>query len=332
MQSDPTSDYARGPRNMKDWRQVVPWIGAAAIVAGLACYLYINADRYISLLHVSAGGALALFILSAAFPVFNGLINTYIFRVLGANLTHREGFVVAASSTLVNLLPVPGGVLTRAVYLRHRHGLDYSKYVSAQLAFFVCSLGAYGLVGFIVLLYWALLRNLTVPPVLFAVFGLMIASLLMFSLPLEYLAARTSKLVWLRQAIDGWLMVSKNPALLIQLLGLDGLALLFLAARYWFAFHMLSQDVTPSQVLLFGASSILTQLVTFAPGGLGIREAIVGGLASLLGFDPAVSVAALGLDWLVMIVVVLITGGLSMIYLGRQLSDAPSASTGPNEL
>src|SRR5512143_3102698 len=111
----PTSDYAGGPQNMKDGRQVLPWIGAAGIVAGLVCYLYLNADRYISLLHVSAGGVLALFILSAAFPFFNGLINTYIFRVLGAHLTHREGFVVAASSALVNLLPVPGGVLARAV-------------------------------------------------------------------------------------------------------------------------------------------------------------------------------------------------------------------------
>jgi len=86
---------------------------------------------------------------------------------------------------------------------------------------------------------------------------------------------------------------------------------------------MLSQNVTLSQTLLFASASILTQLVTIAPGDLGVREAIVASVATVLGFDAGISVVAVSLDRLVAIVAIVLTGWVSMMILGKQFSGEP---------
>lgn len=97
--------------------------------------------------------------------------------------------------------------------------------------------------------------------------------------------------------------------------------MLTLAIRYWFAFRMLSQNVKISDAILFSSISVLTQLVSIAPGGLGVTETIVGGIAFLLGFELGVSIVAVGIDRLISTSVILVVGGASTIILGKQLSD-----------
>jgi uncharacterized protein (TIRG00374 family) len=89
---------------------------------------------------------------------------------------------------------------------------------------------------------------------------------------------------------------------------------------------MLSQAVTGGQALLFSSASVLTQLISFAPGGLGVREAIVGAVASALGFELAVSLAAVELDRLVATFTIVLVGWISTSLLGRDLSKASRKS------
>jgi uncharacterized protein (TIRG00374 family) len=121
------------------------------------------------------------------------------------------------------------------------------------------------------------------------------------------------------------MLISRNRLLLVQLVGLQAILILLLAIRYWLAFHMLSQEVSLSQTLLFASASILTQLVSIAPGGLGVREAIVAAVATALGFQPGASVVAVGLDRLIMTAAVLITGAVSTWLLGRRTTDSDAA-------
>ena len=51
---------------------------------------------------------------------------------------------------------------------------------------------------------------------------------------------------------------------------------------------------------MFASAALLSLLVSFAPGGLGVTEALVVAIASTLGFDIGVSVVALGLVRLVL--------------------------------
>lgn len=307
-------------------RSIILTIISFVIIAAFVYYLYMNADKYLELLHLSMLGIAALMALSLLAPFLNGAIGVYMFRSLGANLSQREGFLLAAASTLANQLPISGGIVTRALYLKQKYDLSYAKYFSATLALFFCSLAVYGLLGIAILLYWLLIRNIVASSVLFIGFGTMAASLLIFIFPVDFIKIPEVLYKWVHQAVEGWTLISKNPVLMLKLLGLQTGTMFLMAFRYWLAFHMLSQNVSVSQVLLMACASVLTQLVSFAPGGLGVREAIVGGIASALGFDAATSVAAVVLDRLVSTVMVVIIGWISTIILGKEISGTSKKS------
>jgi uncharacterized membrane protein YbhN (UPF0104 family) len=236
---------------------------------------------------------------------------------------------LAAVTTLANQLPVSGGFITKGLYLKHKYHVSYTKYFSSVLAIYFCTLATYGLLGMAILLYWVLLDSNRVAPILFVGFGAMAASLLVFTVPLEHMRLPPALRKWVQQAVEGWVLISKNPLLVSKVLVLQTLTMLIVAIRYWLAFHMLSQNVTASQVILMSSASILTQLVSFAPGGLGVREAIVGGVAAALGFDLTASVAAIGLDRLVATISIIVVGWISTIVLGNRYAATAMKPSGP---
>ena len=298
------------------------------IIAVFAYYLYDNADKYLELLHISRTGVLILFLLSLTFPLLNGMQNTYLYRGLGlAEFSHWDSFLITAASTLANQLPIPGGIISRAYYLRQRYNLSYSKYTSSTVATFIWYLAVNGLVGIVVLFYWIVINKLAIPSILAIAFTAMVACMLVFWLPLERISMTQRIRRWAQQLLEGWTAIGRNPGLLFKLAILQVALVAILSLRYWMAFHMLSQDISLGQTLLLASASILTQLVSLAPGGLGVREAIVASAATVLGFDTGVSVIAVGLDRLVVTVMIVLTGWLSIVILGKQISVTPDELT-----
>jgi uncharacterized membrane protein YbhN (UPF0104 family) len=311
---------------------IVISIICVGLIAGFLYYLYANRDKYLKLLHLSPLPICSLLVLALIFPILNGLINTYLFRSLGAELSHREGFLLAGASSLANQLPVSGGIVAKGYYLKRKFNLSYTKFLSATAALFICFIAVNGLIGCGILIYWILVRKIAVSPLLWIGFGLMAACLLVFWLPLDNLRISGRMREWVQEALQGWMLIGKNPMLLVKLVGLQTSLSVLLALRYWIAFHLLSQDVTMAQTMLFSSASVLNQLASFAPGGLGITEAIVGGVASALGFELAVSVVAVGLDRLVSTFAIVVVGVISTAALGRQLSKMPTEPRGQEAL
>lgn len=289
------------------------------ILAGLIYYLYNNADKYLHLLDVSIGGVLFILFLSIFSPVLNGLINVYTFRSLDANLPFKEGFFLAASATLANQLPLPGGIVARGVYLKHSYHLSYAKYFSATLALFFCSISLSGVTGAIILIIWTVWKHTQMSLILLLGFLAMAASIAVFLLPVKKIKLPPKIQKWMKQAVEGWEIIRSNPMLLAKILGLQlGFILLF-ATRQWVAFTMLSQNIAFGQAILLSAGSILTQVISFAPGGLGVREAIVGGIAAILGFPLSASVAAVELDRAITLLTIVVVGWISTIALGNRM-------------
>jgi uncharacterized membrane protein YbhN (UPF0104 family) len=310
--------------NYKRMRFVLQIVISLGILVAFLYYLYNNSDKYLELLNISKTGVSILFLLSLTFPLLNSMQNTYLYQGLGlTEFTHRDGFLITAASTLANQLPVPGGIVSRGYYLKHNHNLSYAKYASSTAALFFCYLSINGLIGVAVLLYWIFIYRIAVPSILLIAFITMVIGILVFWLPLERIRIPEKLRRWTDQAVDGWVAIGRDPALLFKLIYLQTALVILLALRYWIVFHMLSQTVTMGQTLLFASASILTQLVSIAPGGLGVREAIVASVASVLGFDAGVSVVAIGLDRLVMTVMIVLTGWVSTVILGNQISDIP---------
>lgn len=303
------------------FRSLILVLVTLGVIGIFICYLYANADKYGDLLRVSVVQVFTLLGLSLFFPVVSGIMNTYLFRSMGAQISHQEGFFLTAASTLANQLPVSGGIISKGFYLKRMHGISYTKSFSATLALFFCFISANGFVGMVILLYWVLAMNIVVPVGLLLGFAAMTSCFFLFWLPVGRikLPKKIHKLLY--EAVQGWMVVRRKPLLLLKLIGLQMILLLLSAIRYWIAFNMLSQTISFSEAMLFATASILTQLVGFAPGGLGVREVIVGVLASVLGFDMGASVVAIGLDRLISTPPIFLVGGISMIVLGKKISE-----------
>jgi uncharacterized protein (TIRG00374 family) len=126
------------------------------------------------------------------------------------------------------------------------------------------------------------------------------------------------------QMTDGWRMLSRDFALVGELVGLQIIATFVSAGRFWIAFQALSQDVTYAECLLFASATVLTRLVNIAPGGLGVREGIVAGVASLLGFEAGISAVAVGIDRLVATSMIIVLGTIYTYILSKKATDAES--------
>lgn len=296
-------------------------VGLGTILA-FVYYLQSNWDVYSKLLRISLIPVVLILAATSASSIINGLITVLLYRGLGIVLPVREGFFLASASTLANQLPVSGGMMTRAWYLKHKHDLSYTKFISTSLALYFCFVSANGFIGMLTLIYLYLFGGANIPVALMLGFMLMASCMLLFKIPVEQITAPGGWQQRLVQVLEGWRILGNQPAMLGRILALQTLLMLLLAVRYWLAFQMLSQDISVAHALLFSSASVLTQLVSIAPGGVGVTEAIVAGVATLLGFDTGVSAVAVGLDRLISTLIIGLIGGISVLALGYQFSGA----------
>lgn len=306
------------------WRSAMLALLMVGMIAAFLYYLYVNAGEYDRLLRISTMPVLVLLGLSLAFPFINSIMNVYLFRSMGvAAISYWDIFLITAASTLANQLPISGGVISKGFYLKQRYGVSYAKFFSVSLALFFCFIATSGCVGVIILVYWCFFKKIAVSPVLLIGFASMLSCFFVFWLPLYRIRIPDRIRKWIDEAVEGWAIIIKNPTLLLQIIGLQVILLLLSAIKYQLAFHMLSQKVDLSETILFSSATVLSQLISIAPGDLGIREAIVGTIASILGFDMGVSVVAVGLDRLISTFAILLLGGISTVILGKQVLDLP---------
>jgi len=256
-------------------------------------------------------------------------INYTFYRGFGVFVTFNESIGLAAINTLANQLPFAGGLVAKGVYLKQRHKLAYTYFLSSTAALFVLFVAVNGIVGVVVITYWAFVNNINVPIFLLLGFLGMAATLVILWFPFDkgiLLDKGVLRGKWgkrLAQLMEGWQVLGQNQRLVQKLIVLQLLMVLIFAGRFWVAFHMLSQDVTIAQCILFAAASILTQLVSITPGALGIRELIVAGVASILGFDIGVSIVAVGIDRLVATSVIIVMGSIYTYVLSKNAVNVP---------
>lgn len=297
---------------------ILPYLLLLLALVLFVTYLYRNASRYEQLLDFSLGSLLLLVGLALTTIVGLGGVNYLFVRALYVPLDLNEAIGLSAITTLANLLPFSGGIVAKSVYLKQRYNLSYTDFVSGTVALYVLFVATDGFLG-LLMLAWAAIRVQAMPSlILLTGFFAMAGSGLLFLLPLE-LSILPRK--WNRRfsnLMNGWQLLKRHRAVLTGLIAVHVGVTVINAGRLWVAFHALSQDVSFSQSLIFSAASILTQLVTITPGGLGVREGIVAAVASFHGIAPDISILAVALDRLVATTIVIGVGAFYSYILGRQ--------------
>ena len=297
-------------------------------------YIYRNAHRYLGLLDFSLDSLSLLVGLVLVVMLSNGSINYLLYRGLKVRLSFQEGIGLATINTLANQLPFAGGMIAKGVYLKQRHRLAYTHFLSATVALYILFVTGNGLVGIASFAFLKFVQGIALPNWLIFGFLGMIASISLLRVPMNTALLRGRWGKRIEQLLVGKQLFCQNQLLAGELVTIQILSTIALAGRFWIAFHLLSQDVTLAQCILFASASILTQLITITPGGLGIRELIVASIASLLGVDVGISVLAIGLDRVIATPIVAAVGSICVYHLSGKLRSsrvAPTSAEQPQE-
>jgi len=248
--------------------------------------------------------------------LINATMDYLFYKGLKIPIGFWENFGLRTVNTLANLLPFAGGLVASGFYLKRKFSLAYTRFLSATAAVYVSYMSANGVMGLVVLVILSQVDRQPIPVLLILGFCVMTVSVLAYWLPVDFL--HTSKYLKnvLSNLVNGWQVLKENKLLLIRLILLQLIVTFLQAGRFYLAFKMLSQDIKFSHCLLISSATLLTRLASFAPGGLGIREGIVAAVGSFLGYPPAISALAVGIDRLVSTTLILFFGVFSSYRLG----------------
>lgn len=226
---------------------------------------------------------------------------------LGLRLESRDWIGVAIVQSFLNYLPLKGGMLANAVYLKRWHSFPYMRFFSMIGSSSLVTILSAGFIGLIVSSFYYFQGNISViMPFLFLslfIFPLFfIASSSRFDLSEGRLRRRLS------DVLEGWNMIRRKRASLYSLILLDILSVFIFSMRYYLAFRVFSFSIPFSYCIILAPMSILSTLIGFTPAGLGIREALIGFISKILGTGLNPGIYAASLDRAVVMFWVFILG------------------------
>jgi len=231
----------------------------------------------------------------------------------GVSVPHKLAIPIYCSSNLYKYLP---GNIMHFVG-RNRLAIEVKALGHAEVAIatvtdnlFLCLAAA--IIAAICVFNYSVtyLRQIQIPPYVLAIAG---AALLIFTLLAVLFRRKLAK--WLKKYIE--IIKGFRPAAAVKLLVVSAARLLALTATYFMVLVLMGQTVTPGIVPeiigLFVLSWVVGFLVPGAPGGLGVREAI---LIMFLGdtLDQNILVSSVVVHRVVCILGDMAAWGMSAIY------------------
>lgn len=251
----------------------------------------------------------------------NGYMNKEFVRYFEVNLVFTEWFGLAVVGAMGNYLaPLRGGVAGKAVYLKKKHHLPYTRFmtlfIAAYLVIFFLGgfLGALTMAG--IYLFYGFFRWK-----LFFFFIALSGSVILFVLLFSRVRLPNGK-VWgkISEAITGWKIISGNTGILWRICGAVIINYLLTAIQIYYAFISFGFSITPTAAWIMGILSALGLFLSITPGNLGVQEALIGFLAALFGIGFNQGVMAQGLIRAVNIIIVFSLGPLYSYLLTRKLA------------
>jgi hypothetical protein len=202
-------------------------------------------------------------------------LNALEYRAMAQAFGFRIGLGSAArvgvAASLANYLPAPGGVVVRTAALKGR-GSSIGSAISINAVAGLIWLGMAALATGIALILTGSLPGR----------GTLATALGLVSL--------TAAAIWTQRAGAGW------HRTFARLLWVETAIVLVAGLRVWVALVAIGHAATIGAAVAISSSTVIAAAVGLFPAGLGLREAIGGGLAVAVEVPAAAAVAALAVD------------------------------------
>jgi uncharacterized membrane protein YbhN (UPF0104 family) len=290
------------------------------VVFGIAWYLISRPDLFALLRDVSLVQACWLTALRVLLLAVNGLFLRAFASKFNVDLMFKEWFGLSVITSLGNYItPFSGGMVARAVYLKHRHAFPYAQFATLLASNYLVVFWVVSVVGLVVtLLLSGSLQGAWVAASFFG--AVAIAVSILVALP-------TTRLPWenpvaniINTSLEGWTMVKQDKGLVAKLMVYSLVNLLLNGLSIWVAYWAIGHAISFGAALLTSLLMAFSILVNITPGNLGVQEAVISLSSELLGSGAGLGLVVALLIRAATLVVVFTLGPLFSLLLTRELA------------
>jgi uncharacterized membrane protein YbhN (UPF0104 family) len=312
---------SKAPRARNSWKRGLKNFVAFLVVAGFLLYVWEHRTELIGTLDASPSHIGALCALVFLTWVFSGLQAVTIYRAVQVPISIGEGITLTVAGTFGNYLPMRAGTVVRAVYLKEVHGLGIARFggISGLRSLLVIiAAGIVGLLGLIPIWVgsaWNATRELGV---IFLLLVAMPVALMMIPCPrFSWLPQRLKQLT--SDATGAYDELRRKPQVAVKVVLLLVAQYFTLGLRFVVSGNALGVDIPASSVLLMAPLAALMSFMAITPGGLGLREAVMGYVSLDLGYSFADGLFVGTVDRAILLTMVAPFGGLAFLMLWRRM-------------
>jgi uncharacterized membrane protein YbhN (UPF0104 family) len=281
-------------------------------VAWTAWYVSTHQREFIEALELFEPKTLALLCLMVFVTYLaNGEILRWAMKLHGIKVPLLENLALTFCTAAANyFFPFKGAAGIRALYLKSRHGLNFTDFFSQIV-----------LVGFITVMVSSLaalisLAHLDAKGANLAL-TLYFSAAFILSFALIFLGRLKLPLKILQNLSHSWIGVFNGP-IIIRIVLLDVLYFFSWAGANWVALKAFGLSLGFFEAIFYAAGQIHSLLINLTPAGLGLMEAFSVFAGSLMGLTPAEALVAQGLFRVAAFGTLVLFGLLGWLYLSFQ--------------
>jgi uncharacterized protein (TIRG00374 family) len=315
-------------KSSKIWGRLSKLTYTISILAFGVFYLHNNKEKLSLIDSINSEYLILLLVcgIIAYFPI--SLEFKYEMLLFKIKLKFKEWFGLSLINTMYNyFIPAGGGLFARAYYLKKKYNFDYSKYIALT--------GGASLLGFGVASFSAL----TLIILKYFLSGFFNADLLGISL-LLFLGSLLLTLIFILspnlRLARGWKIFdtliigvqrsnnyfNSNYKILSYTIFSRFALIFFMGLRLFFSFKVLDIEVDLISILTIQSLIIFSMVISITPGNIGVKEGIIGLLATMIGIPLKDAILAAAIDRAVAMIIVFALGGIYHFILLREIKQS----------
>lgn len=269
-----------------------------AIVLGLFIwYFFNNKEQLKEILSINPLYLVPIVFIQYLTMVFNGLFIKQILDVFEKRISLIESFYISTISSIGNYFgPFLGGAGVRAVYLKKKHKLPYSHFMATLSGNYVIVILLNAALGLVALAF--LQPNMkdvnTMISILFLLGMLMFSGLFItIGVPKSLIVRiksnskipRVSKII--SQMSEGWNEITSNKKLLLELSLLTVINFILSVLLVQVELAAIGLNLGLWNAVFYSVLGTVSLFLSFTPGALGIKEAVLVFASSIIGLTGA---------------------------------------------
>ncbi len=223
-----------------------------------------------------------------------GLFTKFTLGAFNKNISFRESNYIAIITAAGNFFgPLLGGASIRAVYLKKKHNLEYSKFISTMYGYYLITYTNYAAIALVALVaiytHFGYINGLKVTGLF--LLAVLFAGIVAIVMPTKYAIGLSNMRVLrplrkhLQMAINGWGEIKVHPGLIRSLAIISFVVFLILVTESFILYNLFSADVFFASVVLYTVMGVFTMLISITPGAIGFREGLYLLIPSVLLLD-----------------------------------------------